>query len=109
MDLSESSECAADQGKFWEYADFAFTNQKDLGSGKPQEWGLALVDDDALFTRCVSSHIKRDEIMADYQAGIDQGVQGTPTFFVNGKQVPATITDLSTAIDAAQKGAIQRL
>ena len=47
--------------------------------------------------------------MADYDAGIAMGVQGTPTYFVNGKQTPATIGDLSAAIDAQMQGAMQRL
>lgn len=109
MDLAEAAECAADQGKFWEYVDYAFANQKDLKSGAAEDWGHALVEDDALFDRCVSSHIKRDTILADYQAGLDQNVQGTPTFFVNGKQIQATIESLSAAIEEAQKGAMQRL
>lgn len=109
MELAEASECAADQGKFWEYTEYAFANQKDLAKGKAEEWGRNIVEDDALFDRCTASHIKRDMIMAEYQAGIDAGVQGTPTFFVNGKQTQATIEDLSGAIEAAQKGAMQRL
>jgi protein-disulfide isomerase len=101
MDLAQASECAADQGKFWEYVDFAFEHQKDLASGLPTTWGKSIVDDDALFDRCVASGIKRATILSDYDDGIKKGVQGTPTFFVNGTQVPATMDDLSKAIDAA--------
>ncbi len=109
MELAEAAECAADQGKFWEYVDFAFTNQKDLKPGIAKTWGQNLVENDDLFNRCTDSHMKRDTIMSDYKAGVDQGVQGTPTFFVNGKQVPATLEALSAAIDEAEKGAQQRL
>ena len=109
MDLSEAAECAADQGKFWEYVDLAFTNQPDLKSGSAAEWGNSLVADKDLFSRCTRSHIKSKEILAQYDAGVALGVLGTPTFFVNGKQVKASVDDLSAAIDAQLKGAQQRL
>lgn len=109
MDLAEAAECAADQGKFWEYLDVAFEKQGELANGKAKEWGEALVEDDELFGRCVDSHIKKDAIMAEYDSGIAAGVQGTPTFFVNGKQTPATTDDLSTAIDEQVKGMQMRL
>jgi protein-disulfide isomerase len=109
MDLAEGAECAADQNKFWEFADMAFEKQSELGSGSVQEWAKNLNLDMDLFTRCTDSHIKRDAIQAEYDQGIAMGVQGTPTFFVNGKQTQATIEDLTSAIDAQLKGAAQRL
>ena len=109
MDLAEASECAADQGKFWEYVDMAFEKQPELKKGSASEWGMALVKDANLFSRCTRSHIKSKAIMAEYDEGVAMGVQGTPTFFVNGRQVPATVDDLSAAIDAQLKGAQQRL
>jgi protein-disulfide isomerase len=109
MDLAEASECAADQGKFWEYVGVAFEKQEELTSGSAAEWGNELVADKDLFSRCVKSHIKKDAIMAEYDAGVKAGVQGTPTFYVNGTQTPATLDDLTKAIDAQLKGARQRL
>ncbi len=109
MELSEAAECAADQGKFWEYLDTAFDKQPELKAGSAAEWGEALVDDDDLFSRCVRSHIKKDAILADYDEGVAIGVQGTPTFFVSGKQVPATSEAIGAAIDELLKGAQQRL
>ncbi len=109
MELSEAAECAADQGKFWEYVDLAFEKQPELAKGKAAEWGNTLIADKDVFSRCTRSHIKSKAITADYDEGIAMGVQGTPTFFVNGKQTPATVDDLSAAIDAQLKGAQQRL
>ena len=71
--------------------------------------GRTLIADQDVFSRCTRSHIKSKAIMAEYDQGIAMGVQGTPTFFVNGQQVPATVEDLSKAIDAQLKGATQRL
>ncbi|NOS66901.1 MAG: thioredoxin domain-containing protein [Candidatus Peribacteraceae bacterium] len=109
MDLAEASECAADQGKFWEYVDAAFENQSELKSGSATTWGEALVGDTSLFSRCVRSHIKKDAVMADYDEGVARGVLGTPTFYVNGTQTPATLDALSAAIEEQVKGARERL
>jgi protein-disulfide isomerase len=109
MDLAEASECVADQGKFWEYVDLAFARQDDLKKGSAKAWGEELVADKDLYDRCVSSHIKNAAVTAEYDAGVAAGVRGTPTFFVNGKQVQATLEDLTAAIDAQLKGAAQRL
>jgi protein-disulfide isomerase len=109
MDLAEAAECAADKGKFWEFADMAFTHQDKLGPGVINQWASSLGINDDTYSRCTRSHIKRKEILANYDEGIKLGVQGTPTFFVNGVQTPSTLTDLSAAIDAALKNAVQKL
>lgn len=109
MDIAEASECAADQGKFWEYVDAAFEKQQDLEKGSAQLWGEALVSDKDLFSRCVRSHVKQDAIIAEYDAGVAAGVKGTPTFMVNGEQITAAAEHISAAIDALLEGATQRL
>ncbi len=109
MDLSETAECAADQGKFWEYVDTAYEKQPDLTKSSVRQWAAGLGLDMQLLDRCVKSHIKRDEILADYQKGLDDGVEGTPTFFVNGKKVASNLDAISAAIEEAKSGAGQRL
>jgi protein-disulfide isomerase len=101
MEAAEASECAADQGKFWEFVDNDYENQTDLSSDTLRDWAKDLGLDEDLFGRCLDSHIKRKAIQASYDEGSAKGVQGTPTFFVNGQQTVATIQDLSAAIDAA--------
>jgi protein-disulfide isomerase len=100
MLAAEASECAADQGKFWEFVDMNYLHQEDLSRDRPAVWAKDLGLDADLFDRCAKSHIKRKEILADYDEGVAKGVQGTPTFFVNGEQVNSTMEDLSAAIDA---------
>lgn len=56
-----------------------------------------------LFGRCTKSHIKRDAILAEYERGVAMGVQGTPTYFVNGTRVASTTDDLTAAIEAVLK------
>ncbi len=109
MISAEASECAADQGKFWEFIDLVFTNQTSLSPNALNEWATQLKLDMDLFGRCMKSHIKRPTIQAEYNAGKALGVAGTPTFFVNGKKVESTLAAISAAIDEAKKGVGARL
>lgn len=112
MDLAEAAECAADQGKFWEFSDMAFEKQdevKQRGKEAIDAWGAALQLDADLFGRCRKSHIKADAVNADYEEGQTANVMGTPTFFVNGVQIEATLEALSAAIDQQLKGGAMRL
>lgn len=109
FEAAEAAECAADQGKFWEFVDLDYKNQQELSSEMLDQWGEDLKLDTALFNRCRDSHIKRDMIQEEYDQGRNLGVRGTPTFFVNGEQVEATVDGLSAAIDAALGSAGSRL
>lgn len=106
---AEASECAADQGKFWEYVDMTFANQTSLSAASLSKWAVDLGLDMDLFTRCTKSHIKRSGILTEYRNGQQLGVGGTPTFFVNGKKVESTVAAISAAIDAAKAGVGSRL
>lgn len=109
LDASEMSECAADQGKFWEYVEIAFTNQKDLSLDSIVEWAEALGLDVDKAERCWKTHSKRDIVLADYKEGRDREVSGTPSFFVNGERVETGFDTLSEAIDKALEGATMPL
>ena len=80
--------CAADQGKFFEFervlyenfgATYNRTNLADLAAGI----GL---DRDA-FAQCLSDGTHRSELENARRAAANQGVNSTPTFFVNGRRV----------------------
>jgi protein-disulfide isomerase len=102
-----ASECAADQGKFWEYVDIAYQNQQELSARALEEWATELGLDGDLFKRCIDSQIKKKAVLADYEAARDLGLQGTPTFLVNEKITPTN--QLQPAIDAAYEALTQRL
>lgn len=101
-EAAQAAECAADQGKFWEFVDVNYVNQKDLSSAVLRTWGAALGLNADLYDRCIRSEIKGDTIMADEAEGEKLGVQGTPSYFVNGKRVEvSSLEAMSAAIDAA--------
>lgn len=109
FDAAQASECAADQGKFWEFVDLNYQKQDQLSRNALQEWAKELNLDMDLFGRCVDSGIKRKTILADYDEGTKAGVTGTPTYFVNGVKSPNSMEDLTKAIDAAIKGGGMKL
>ncbi len=109
LDAAEMSECAADQGKFWEFVDYDYANQQDLHINTLVPWAEAIGLETTLAERCWKSHSKRSIVLSDYKEGRERGVSGTPTFFVNGTQVKAGMDTLSEAIDAALRGTIMRL
>jgi protein-disulfide isomerase len=104
LDAAEMSECAADQGKFWEFVDLAYEKQKDLGLDAIMDWAEVIGLDTDKAERCWKSHSKRDIVLNDYKNGRDHDVAGTPTFFVNGQRVQTGVDTLGEAIDAALKG-----
>ncbi|MBS3159443.1 thioredoxin domain-containing protein [Candidatus Woesearchaeota archaeon] len=79
--LAIAAECAKDQGKFWEVHNKIFELQ-DINLVR--EYILTLNIDMALYDICVDQRQKLEEINKDRQDGEYYGVEGTPTFFVNG-------------------------
>lgn len=109
LSAAEASECAADQGKFWEFVDLDFQNQEKLNKLVLSEWARTLGLDMDLFTRCLDSGIKRDAILEEYNKAKGVGVTGTPTFFVNGQKVESSAAAIGAAIDAALAAPGQQL
>ena len=101
LEAAQAAECAADQGKFWEFFDMNYEKQKDLSSAALRTWAAELKLDTELFDRCVKSGIKKQTVLADFAEGEKKGVNSTPTYFVNGVRVNNTIEALTTAIDTA--------
>jgi protein-disulfide isomerase len=84
LKAAEASECADDQGKYWEYHDLLFQNQSALDDASLKSYAASLGLDTAAFDQCLDSDAQMSEIQKDVQDGITAGVQGTPAFFVNG-------------------------
>ncbi len=85
---AEASECASEQGKFWEYHDKLFENQSSgFSVDKFKQWANELSLDDAQFNSCLDSGKYAQKVQADAQEGQQKGVTGTPATFVNGQLV----------------------
>lgn len=86
-----ASECAAEQGKFWEFADKLFASQQNLNDGQYGIFAADLGLDANKFSSCYTSNKYRDKVNADMQSGKDNGVEGTPATFVNGSLVSGAV------------------
>ena len=87
---AQASECAADQGKFWEYHDLLFDKQNGENVGTYTKENLVsyakeLGLDVAKFEPCIKNDETLQRVVTDTNEGRQVGVTGTPTFFINGK------------------------
>lgn len=102
MEAAQASECAADQGKFWEFLDLAYEHQENLKSTELRVWAAELLLEADLFDRCVRSGIKKGAVQTDIAAGEELKVNSTPTYFVNGQRlIIKDLTNLDEAVAAA--------
>lgn len=90
-DAANASECAADQGRFWDYHDALFSRQGTAANPftKPllKRYAAELGLDAGQFDTCVDRNVHYDKIAADEQEARGNGVSSTPTFFINGKKI----------------------
>ncbi|MGI0073423.1 MAG: DsbA family protein [Nitrosotalea sp.] len=82
--------CAGDQGKYWEYHDYLYTNQQGVQSGWASASNLktyagTLGLDTTQFNSCLDSGKYADRVSHNKQVGTSEGVQGTPAFFIMGQ------------------------
>jgi protein-disulfide isomerase len=81
---AEASLCAADQGKFWEFHDLLFKNQRKLDLADLKAHAASAGLDATKFAQCLDSGEKKKLVDQDLEAGQAAGVNGTPAFFING-------------------------
>ncbi|MGB9608872.1 MAG: DsbA family protein [Minisyncoccia bacterium] len=82
-----AANCAKDQGKFWTYHDVIFQKQNELANLDYVKIAEDLKMNTKDFKQCLDSKKYQDKIKKDYENGVKIGVNGTPTFFLNGKQI----------------------
>lgn len=106
-----AAEAATAQNKFWEMHDILYENQQSwANSSSPyamfEGYAQALGLDTVKFKQAFESPQVNAVINADKKAGVDLGVNSTPTFFLDGKELdpePTTLKDFSNLISDAIK------
>jgi protein-disulfide isomerase len=100
---AEAAEAAGLQGKFWEMHDWIFEHQDALEDRDLQEAARALGLDAGKFLKDMQSQALTPRVKEDFQSGVRSGVNGTPTFFINGirHERGAGYEDLLPALQAA--------
>jgi protein-disulfide isomerase len=100
---AEAAEAAAAQGKFWEMHDYLYEHQRALMDRRLEEYAAAVGLDVARFNREMEGQAYLERVREDFMSGVRSGVNGTPTFFVNGRRHNGSydLEALLAAIDAA--------
>jgi protein-disulfide isomerase len=100
---AESTEFAATQDHFWEMHDGIFENQEDLSL----PFLLQLAEELKLSSGDLEQALAREQFAArvkeDFLGGVRSGVNGTPTFFINGQRHDAAPEALTAAIESQLK------
>jgi protein-disulfide isomerase len=81
---AEAAEAAGAQGKFWQMHDWIYEHQDTMA---PDDLLAAAADlglDLTRFSSDVMGHRHEQKIREDFMSGVRSGVNGTPTFFING-------------------------
>lgn len=81
---AEAAEAAATQRKFWEMHDILFENQNELEDEDLGEYAKDLGLDVERLMGEIESGAHAGRVREDFQSGVRSGVNGTPTFFING-------------------------
>jgi protein-disulfide isomerase len=83
---AEAAEAAAVQGSFWEMHDLLYENQKRLENEDLRGYAEQLGLDVGHFDTELSEHVHADRVHDDFLSGVRSGVNGTPTFYINGSR-----------------------
>jgi protein-disulfide isomerase len=81
---AEMAEAAADRGKFWEMHDLLYENQDALEDADLAGYAGSLGIDPAWAASALQSGTFAERVRANFLSGVRSGVNGTPTFFING-------------------------
>lgn len=107
-DAAEAAEAAAAQGHFWEMHDVLYENQKRLGPDDLRGYAEQLGLDVHRFTSELAAHAYAGRVHEDFLSGVRSGVNGTPTFYVDGERYDDPY-DAETLLDALERAAAVRV
>jgi protein-disulfide isomerase len=98
---AEAAEAAGAQGQFWPMHDVLFEHQRALDGAHLRRYAAELGLDEGRFDRELSGHTYAGRVREDLLSGARSGVNGTPTFFLNGRRHDASY-DLETLLAALE-------
>lgn len=81
---AEAAEAAGAQGRFWEMHDLLFRNQQMLDDRHILMFAEQLGLDTDRFRSELLEQVHHQRVREDFMSGVRNGVNGTPTFFING-------------------------
>ncbi len=102
---AEAAEAAGAQGKFWQMHNLLFENQDALEDEDLLAYASALGLDLRRFALELENGVHTAKVRADFLSGVRSGVNGTPTFFINGRRHEGGF-DLETLLGAIAAAAV---
>jgi protein-disulfide isomerase len=97
---AEAAEAAGAEGNFWGMHDILFENQAALDDEDLATYAAGLGLDGTRLIREVASSVYAPRIRDDFKSGVRGGVNGTPTFFINGERYDGKV-DLEHLLGAS--------
>lgn len=83
---AEAAEIAASEDSFWEMHDILYENQKALADPDLIAYAKVVGLDAADFAEDLTNGTYAEKVRADFLGGVESGVNGTPTFFINNRR-----------------------
>jgi protein-disulfide isomerase len=88
---AEAARCAYEQGKFWEYHDKLYANSPKASADDLKSYGKEVGLNVDSFDRCFASGKYKAVVQKDLNEGAQLGLTGTPTFFINGREISGNL------------------
>jgi protein-disulfide isomerase len=85
LPAAEAANCAGEQGDYWKFHDALYNGQYSLGRTAYEQYAADQGLDMAAFSACLDDHRYQDEIKADAADATRFGLNGTPSFVINGR------------------------
>ncbi len=104
QNAAEAAEIAGTAGFFWEMHDTLFEHQDALTEDDLKGYAAEVGVDAETFVDDLSKHITQERVREDFLSGVRSGVNGTPTFFINGVRHDDS-WDQETLLAALQRSA----
>lgn len=98
---AEAAEAAAAQGRFWEMHDQLFEAHRKLESEDLTRYAAEIDLDPTRFEQDTAEHAHAARVREDLESGLASGVQGTPTFFIDGVKHEGSY-DLRTLLEVME-------
>ena len=102
---AEAAEAAAVQGRFWEMHDLLYENQDRLGGEDLHVYAERLGLDLETFDSELAGHAYTARVREDFMSGVRSGVNGTPTFYLNGSRYDGSY-EAETLLAALEQAAV---
>jgi protein-disulfide isomerase len=106
---AQAAEAAAAQGRFWEMHDMLFEHQDALEAEDLLGYAKSIGLDMQQFARDLADPAITKRVRDDFRSGVQSGVNGTPTFFMNGERYDGSwanqVAFIKRLREAARQGA----